>query len=229
VCSTKKTDDIEDAAPRPPPAAPRGPLFNNSLINVGHRALRRRPRTCTPPWSANRLTIPTSTLETWNALPSCASEGRSKQMKRSALIVTIVPLLVIAYLVYEFAHRPWTPLRTAGFFLMIPALLLLTISRIQLGDSFFGQPAGETTGPPWYLLAHSEPDLCVRYNRFRGPLSFPRTTLSTFASRALTNPADHPCSRRSMRPRTAFRRPVPPIQSHNLVLTSLPGVMCRIS
>jgi len=32
-------------------------------------------------------------------------------MKRSALMVTIVPLLAIAYLAYEFAHPPWTSMR----------------------------------------------------------------------------------------------------------------------
>jgi protein-S-isoprenylcysteine O-methyltransferase Ste14 len=57
-------------------------------------------------------------------------------MKRSALLVTIVPLLAIAYLVYEFARPPWTPLRLTGLVLMIPALILLTVARIQLGNSF---------------------------------------------------------------------------------------------
>jgi protein-S-isoprenylcysteine O-methyltransferase Ste14 len=57
-------------------------------------------------------------------------------MKRSALLVTIVPLAAIAYLVYEFAHPPWTSMRVAGLVLMSPALMLLTIARIQLGNSF---------------------------------------------------------------------------------------------
>jgi protein-S-isoprenylcysteine O-methyltransferase Ste14 len=57
-------------------------------------------------------------------------------MKRSALMVTLVPVLAITYLVYEFAHPPWTPLGIAGLILMIPALLLLTLARIQLGNSF---------------------------------------------------------------------------------------------
>lgn len=57
-------------------------------------------------------------------------------MKRSALMVTIVPLVVIGYLVYEFAHPPWSPMRIAGLILLIPALILLTIARIQLGNSF---------------------------------------------------------------------------------------------
>src|SRR6266481_4408221 len=57
-------------------------------------------------------------------------------MKRSALLVTIVPLVAIACLVYEFAHPPWTSMRVAGLVLMSPALILLTIARIQLGNSF---------------------------------------------------------------------------------------------
>jgi len=61
-------------------------------------------------------------------------------MKRSALMVTILPLVGITFLVYEFAHPPWTPLRVAGLALLIPAIILLTISRIQLGNSFFVAP-----------------------------------------------------------------------------------------
>src|ERR1700720_603084 len=57
-------------------------------------------------------------------------------MKRGALMVTIVPVVAIGYLVYEFARPPWTPMRLTGLILMTPALILLTISRIQLGNSF---------------------------------------------------------------------------------------------
>jgi protein-S-isoprenylcysteine O-methyltransferase Ste14 len=55
-------------------------------------------------------------------------------------MVTIVALLAIAYLVYEFARPPWTPMRLAGLLLMTPALILLTVARIQLGNSFSGAP-----------------------------------------------------------------------------------------
>jgi protein-S-isoprenylcysteine O-methyltransferase Ste14 len=61
-------------------------------------------------------------------------------MKRSALMVTIVPLLAIGYLVYEFAHPPWSALRIAGLVLLVPALILLTLARIQLGNSFSVSP-----------------------------------------------------------------------------------------
>jgi protein-S-isoprenylcysteine O-methyltransferase Ste14 len=61
-------------------------------------------------------------------------------MKRSALMVTIVPLLGISYLVYEFARPPWTTMRVAGLILLVPALILLTIARIQFGNSFSMTP-----------------------------------------------------------------------------------------
>jgi protein-S-isoprenylcysteine O-methyltransferase Ste14 len=57
-------------------------------------------------------------------------------MKRSALLVTLLPLIGIAYIVYLYARPPWTAMRLAGLILMIPALLLITIARIQLGNSF---------------------------------------------------------------------------------------------
>jgi protein-S-isoprenylcysteine O-methyltransferase Ste14 len=63
-------------------------------------------------------------------------------MKRSALMVTIIPVLALGYFVYEFARPPWTPMRIAGLILLIPALILVTISRIQLGNAFsFGPQA----------------------------------------------------------------------------------------
>jgi protein-S-isoprenylcysteine O-methyltransferase Ste14 len=61
-------------------------------------------------------------------------------MNRSALIVTVVPLMGIAYLVYTFGHPPWTALRITGLVLMIPALALVIVARIQLGESFSFSP-----------------------------------------------------------------------------------------
>jgi protein-S-isoprenylcysteine O-methyltransferase Ste14 len=79
-------------------------------------------------------------------------------MKRSALLVTIVPLLALAYVVYEFAHPPWTSLRIAGLVLMIPALILLTVARIQLGNSFSMTPQANQ------LITHGI------YSRIRNPV-----------------------------------------------------------
>jgi len=79
-------------------------------------------------------------------------------MKRSALLVTIVPLFAIAYLVYEFAHPPWTPLRLTGLILMTPAPILLTVARIQLGNSFSLTPQANQ------LVTHGI------YSRIRNPI-----------------------------------------------------------
>jgi protein-S-isoprenylcysteine O-methyltransferase Ste14 len=61
-------------------------------------------------------------------------------LNRSVILVMVVPLVGIAILIYEFAHPPWTPLRIAGLFLMLPALALLTLARFQLGNSFSLRP-----------------------------------------------------------------------------------------
>jgi len=81
-------------------------------------------------------------------------------MKRSALMVTILPIVAIAYLVYEFAHPPWTTMRIAGLVLLIPGIILLTISRIQLGNSF--------------SLTPQATQLVTRgiYSRIRNPIYF---------------------------------------------------------
>jgi protein-S-isoprenylcysteine O-methyltransferase Ste14 len=79
-------------------------------------------------------------------------------MKRSALMATIVPLVAVAYLVYQFAHPPWTSMRVAGLLLMIPALILLTIARIQLGNSFSLAPHATR------LVTHGI------YSRIRNPI-----------------------------------------------------------
>lgn len=79
-------------------------------------------------------------------------------MKRSVLLVTIVPLLAIAYVVYEFAYSPWTLLRIAGLILMTAALILLTVARVQLGNSFSLAPRAKQ------LVTHGI------YSRIRNPI-----------------------------------------------------------
>jgi protein-S-isoprenylcysteine O-methyltransferase Ste14 len=61
-------------------------------------------------------------------------------MKRSALIVTIVPLVAIAFLLVNFAHPPWTLARMFGLVLVLDAGVALTVSRVQLGNSFSLRP-----------------------------------------------------------------------------------------
>jgi hypothetical protein len=46
-------------------------------------------------------------------------------------MVTVVPLVAIAYFVYEFARPPWTSQRVAGLLLLIPALTHGIYSRIR--------------------------------------------------------------------------------------------------
>jgi protein-S-isoprenylcysteine O-methyltransferase Ste14 len=79
-------------------------------------------------------------------------------MKRSALFVTILPLLGISYLIYLFARPLWTPMRVAGLILLLPALMLVTISRIQLGNSFSVAPRATQ------LVTHGI------YSRIRNPI-----------------------------------------------------------
>lgn len=79
-------------------------------------------------------------------------------MKRSALFVTIVPLVGLAAIVYEYARPPWTAMRVAGLLLLLPALILITIARFQLGNSFSVSPQATQ------LVTHG------LYSRIRNPI-----------------------------------------------------------
>ncbi|MBS1840242.1 MAG: isoprenylcysteine carboxylmethyltransferase family protein [Acidobacteria bacterium] len=61
-------------------------------------------------------------------------------MKRNALIVTFLPLFAICWIVWDFWGSPWTVLRIAGLALLGVGLILLTLARIQLGNSFSMKP-----------------------------------------------------------------------------------------
>jgi protein-S-isoprenylcysteine O-methyltransferase Ste14 len=61
-------------------------------------------------------------------------------MKRSALIVALVPLVGIPLLLVNLAPAPWTPLRILGLGLVISAGVALTLARFQLGNSFSVRP-----------------------------------------------------------------------------------------
>ena len=61
-------------------------------------------------------------------------------MKRSALIVTVVPLIAITFLLAKFAQAPWTLLRILGASLTLTAGATLTVARLQLGNSFSLRP-----------------------------------------------------------------------------------------
>jgi protein-S-isoprenylcysteine O-methyltransferase Ste14 len=61
-------------------------------------------------------------------------------VNRSASFVTFVPLLAIVFLIWEFWTPPFSALRLAGIVFLIPSLLLLTLARFQLGNSFSMAP-----------------------------------------------------------------------------------------
>jgi protein-S-isoprenylcysteine O-methyltransferase Ste14 len=61
-------------------------------------------------------------------------------MKPSAFIVTIVPLLLIAFLIRQFSPAMWSAPRVAGLVILIVAMTLLVIARVQLGNSFSVSP-----------------------------------------------------------------------------------------
>ena len=63
--------------------------------------------------------------------------------------VTFVPLVAILALVVAFAQHPWNFLRVLGLVLLVPALILLTLARFNLGSSFSVTPQARqlvTTG-----------------------------------------------------------------------------------
>lgn len=61
-------------------------------------------------------------------------------MERPALVVTIIPPLALAFILYKVAGPPWDAMRIVGFVLVVFGLLFLTVSRVQLGDAFSVTP-----------------------------------------------------------------------------------------
>ena len=64
-------------------------------------------------------------------------------MKPSALFVTLAPLIPLTLLLWVFRNLPWNPLRVFGGVLTMFALVMLTISRVQLGNSFSIAPVAQ--------------------------------------------------------------------------------------
>jgi len=138
-------------------------------------------------------------------------------MNRRALFVTLVPLFGIAYFLYFFANPPWTPLRITGLVLLIPSLILVTVVRFQLGNSFSIAPEARA------LVTHG------LYSRIRNPvyvfgtlvilgLPLHQQTPLPFHLPRHHSPPNLPRPRRSPRPRSPLRRRLPPLQIPNLVL-----------
>jgi protein-S-isoprenylcysteine O-methyltransferase Ste14 len=61
-------------------------------------------------------------------------------MKRSALAVTLVPLVVVVFLILKPPQVPWTGLRIVGLIAPVSGFAALTVARVQLGNSFSIRP-----------------------------------------------------------------------------------------
>jgi len=61
-------------------------------------------------------------------------------MKRSALLVTILPIVLTPFLVFEYLPAVWSAARVAGLAILIMAMALLVLARVQLGNSFSVAP-----------------------------------------------------------------------------------------
>jgi protein-S-isoprenylcysteine O-methyltransferase Ste14 len=61
-------------------------------------------------------------------------------MDRPALVVTIVPPIGLAVILYEAAGPPWDAMRISGLVLVVFGLSFLTIARVQLGNAFSVTP-----------------------------------------------------------------------------------------
>ncbi len=79
-------------------------------------------------------------------------------MKRSALFVTVVPLLTITYIVIQFVPAIWSATRIAGLAILIAGMALVTLARIQLANSFSITPQATK------LVTHGI------YSRIRNPV-----------------------------------------------------------
>ena len=53
-----------------------------------------------------------------------------------ARFVTFVPVVAIAFLIWESWTAPFSPLRLVGLLILTPSLLLVTVARFQLGNPF---------------------------------------------------------------------------------------------
>ena len=58
----------------------------------------------------------------------------------AARVVTWVPLAAIAAIMFTTRHQPWDAMRWAGFVLALAGFILLTVARMNLGDSFSVTP-----------------------------------------------------------------------------------------
>lgn len=79
-------------------------------------------------------------------------------MDRKPLFFIIVPPIAFAYVIARFLPAHWTGIQIAGLILSIGGLIPLTVSRIQLGNSFSLRPEARQ------LVTHGI------YSRIRNPI-----------------------------------------------------------
>jgi protein-S-isoprenylcysteine O-methyltransferase Ste14 len=61
-------------------------------------------------------------------------------MDAGAKFVMLAPIPPLLAVVVVFWHLPWTPMRIAGLIMLLVSLGLLTLARVQLGNSFSVTP-----------------------------------------------------------------------------------------
>jgi protein-S-isoprenylcysteine O-methyltransferase Ste14 len=92
-------------------------------------------------------------------MPQLNDEKSESGMDPGAAFVTIVPPIAFAILMIATVHMaPWTPLRIAGAAMAVVGLALLTVARLQLGNSFSITPQAKR------LVTHG------LYSRIRHPV-----------------------------------------------------------
>lgn len=79
-------------------------------------------------------------------------------MKRSALIVTIVPPLGTVLVLCVYPSAAWSVARIAGLLLLISGMAVVTVARVQLGNAFSISPQATQ------LVTHGI------YSRIRNPV-----------------------------------------------------------
>jgi protein-S-isoprenylcysteine O-methyltransferase Ste14 len=79
-------------------------------------------------------------------------------MNHRVLFFIIVPPIAFAYIIVRFLPAHWSGIQIAGLILTVGGLVLLTVSRIQLGNSFSLRPEARK------LITHGI------YSRIRNPI-----------------------------------------------------------
>ena len=72
-------------------------------------------------------------------------------------LITLIPVIIVA-LVLIFGRFAWTPRHIAGLMILVPALVLLVMARLQLGDAFAVQAKAQK------LVTHG------LYSKIRNPI-----------------------------------------------------------